>query len=182
MEACLSAIKDWFTRHFSIPSYVYVGMTFSYWCHLAHCLLALYRLSVLDDPAWDRRAVRNKIDVISICGQLQFGFEEIAMKRRLDSGPTVEEDGFCMFGKMLRRVGDAWSAELAQILGDNAGNGGMEGANGGNGGNGVVVDPWNGGGGNNMDAAGLMNIPLLQFDDSETWMAGLFDMNWVVDP
>ncbi|KAK4165643.1 hypothetical protein QBC43DRAFT_315583 [Cladorrhinum sp. PSN259] len=189
MESCLSAIKSWFTRHFSIPSYVYVGMTFSYWCHLAHCLLALYRLSVLEDPAWDRRAVRNKIDLIQICERLRFGFEEIATKTRLDSGPTVEEDGFCMFSKMLTRVGEAWSSELAALNNRQYSSRSM--SNNSGGGGGVPVDPYmSNNGGNSIDAqaqahaaaAGLMNIPLLQFDDSETWMAGLFDMNWVVDP
>ncbi|KAK3991501.1 hypothetical protein QBC44DRAFT_341065 [Cladorrhinum sp. PSN332] len=189
MESCLSAIKSWFTRHFSIPSYVYVGMTFSYWCHLAHCLLALYRLSVLEDPAWDRRAVRNKIDLIQICERLKFGFEEIATKTMRDSGPTVEEDGFCMFSKMLTRVGDAWSAELAAIIGNNNNNSNNSSMpNNGHHHGGVPVDPYMNAHGHNVDAqqaaaAGLMNsIPLLQFDDSETWMAGLFDMNWVVDP
>ncbi|KAK4225743.1 hypothetical protein QBC38DRAFT_253086 [Podospora fimiseda] len=178
MESCLSALKSWFTRHFSIPSYVYVGMTFTYWCNLAHCLLALYRLSVLEDPAWDRRAVRNKIDLIQICERLKIGFEEIATKTMRDSGPTVEEDGFCMFSKMLTRVGDAWSAELNAINGNSMPNGGNH-----HGGSMPVQDPYmNGPAVDPQHAAVLMNIPLLQFDDSETWMAGLFDINWVVDP
>ncbi|KAK4654465.1 hypothetical protein QC762_403520 [Podospora pseudocomata] len=164
MEACLNAIKDWFDRHFSIPSYVYIGMTFSYWCHMAHCLLSLYRLSVLDDPAWDRRAVRNKLDLLRICDQLKLGFEELSAKRRLDSGPTIEEDGFTKFNMMLRTMKSGWVAELAAIDGVDLSGGGHHSSS---------VEQY-------LDAgnANELNLPLFHAEDPEAWMAGLFDMNW----
>ncbi|GAB1316133.1 Transcriptional regulator WAR1 [Madurella fahalii] len=156
MEGCLSAVKDWFDRHFSIPSYVYIGMTFGYWCHMAHCMLALYRISVLEDPAWDRRAVRNKIDLLSICDQLKTGFEQVAAQRLLDGGLAVEEDGFSKFIRMLRTIKSNWAAELAAIdksaaLSSNA-----------------PTEPF-------LDG---LNVPFFQPDDSEAWIAGLFDINW----
>ncbi|KAK0671921.1 hypothetical protein QBC41DRAFT_353834 [Cercophora samala] len=162
MEACLNAIKDWFDRHFSIPSYVYIGMTFSYWCHMAHCLLSLYRLSVLDDPSWDRRAVRNKLDLLRICDQLKLGFEEVSAKRRLDSGPTIEEDGFTKFNMMLRTMKSGWSAELAAIDGVDS-----------SGGHSTSAEQYLDGG-----SANELNLPLFHAEDPEAWMAGLFDMNW----
>ncbi|KXX73648.1 Transcriptional regulator WAR1 [Madurella mycetomatis] len=156
MEGCLSAVRDWFDRHFSIPSYVYVGLTFGYWCHMAHCMLALYRISVLDDPAWDRRAVRNKIDLLGVCDRLKTGFEQVAAQRLLDGGLTVEEDGFSKFNRMLRTIKSSWAAELAAIDGSAA-----QSSN-------PPVEPF-------LDG---LNVPLFQPDDSEAWIAGLFDINW----
>lgn len=162
MEACLSAVKDWFDRHFSIPSFVYIGMTFSYWCHMCHCLLALYRLSVMDEPGWDRRAVRNKIDLITICEQLRLGFEDVAAQRRLDAGPTVEEDGFAKFTRMLRTMKSSWVAELAALEGNQGTNSDAQAE--------AFID----------GTADGLSVPFFQPEDPDAWIAGLFDMNWEV--
>ncbi|KAL2261813.1 hypothetical protein VTK26DRAFT_3256 [Humicola hyalothermophila] len=160
MEACLSAVKDWFDRHFSIPSFVYVGMTFSYWCHMCHCLLSLYRLSVRDEPGWDRRSVRNKVDLLDICDRLKAGFEELATRRRMDSGATTEEDEFVKFAKMLRGLKSSWAAELATVDGNPGPNPDAHAE--------VSVD----------SGADGLNVPFFQPEDPDSWMAGLFDINW----
>lgn len=162
MEACLSAVKDWFDRHFSIPSYVYIGMTFSYWCHMCHCLLSLYRLSVLDEAAWDRRAVWNKIDLLAICEQLRVGFDEVATQRRLVVGPTIDEDGFAKFTRMLRAMKSSWAVEIAAVGGNPVSglNPHPE----------LLVD-------GSVDG---LNVPFFQPEDPDSWIAGLFDMNWEV--
>ncbi|KAL2126720.1 hypothetical protein VTI74DRAFT_348 [Chaetomium olivicolor] len=164
MEGCLSAIRDWFNRHFSIPSYVYIGMTFSYWWNMCHCLLTLSRLSILDDPQWDRRAIRDRIDLLAICDQLKVGFEEVATQRRMDAGSTVEEDNFSKFIKMVRTMRNNWAPELAAAEGNSrqaaAAAPGAE----------AFID----------GSAEAMSVPFYQPEDSETWIAGLFDMNWDV--
>ena len=165
LEACLSAVKDWFDRHFSIPSYVYIGMTFGYWWNMAHCLWTLYRLTVLDDPAWDRRAVRSRVDLFAILDQLKVGFEEVAAQRRLESGSAVEEDSFSKFVKMAWTMKNNWGPEVAAVEGS-LGPAGTPAPVA----TGVIMDG---------SAEGL-NMPFFQPDDSETWIAGLFDMNWDV--
>ncbi len=165
LEACLSAARDWFDRHFSIPSYVYIGMTFSYWWNMAHCLLTLYRLTVLDDPAWDRRSVRNRVDLLAILDRLQAGFEEVVAQRRLETGPTVEEDSFTKFVKMAWSMKSNWGPEVAAVEGspESAESAATMTA-------GVILDGGNEG----------LNMPFFQPEDSETWIAGLFDMNWEI--
>jgi hypothetical protein len=163
MEACLSAARDWFDRHFSIPSYVYVGMTFSYWWNMAHCALIVYRLSTLDDPAWNRRAVRDRIDLLAILDQLKAGFEEVATQRQLDTGPSVEEDSFSKFIKMVRSMKSNWAPELAAVQGD----AGLHAATAAEA---AFID----------NSAEGLSMPFFQPDDSETWIAGFFDMNWDV--
>lgn len=171
MEGSLSAVKAWFDQHFSIPSYVYVGMTFGYWCSMVHCLLVLFRLSTVDDPAWDRRAVRHRIDLLAICDRLRVGFEDLAAQRRLESGPAADEDALVKFCKMFATMKANWAAELA-ALDDDANPGRHVSA---------ATTPAeafvaNGG------ADGLNNNTSLfqqQHDDyPEAWIAGLFDINW----
>ncbi|KAL2265989.1 hypothetical protein VTJ83DRAFT_5341 [Remersonia thermophila] len=176
LEACLTAASDWFDRHFSIPSYVYVGMTFGSWWNMAHCLLTLYRLSVLDDdPAWDCRAVRKRLDLLAVLDRLEAGFQETAAARRLAAGLTVEEDIFGKFARFARSMRASWGSELAARgaaagvapppppppppPGDVA----------------VVVNQTGVPG-----AEGGLCMTFLQQDDSEAWIAGLFDMNWEV--
>ncbi|KAL1838213.1 hypothetical protein VTJ49DRAFT_2940 [Mycothermus thermophilus] len=141
MSASLAAASDWFDRHFSIPSYVYVGMTFGYWWNMAHCLLTLYRL-------------------------LEAGFQEAATARRLAAGPTVEEDCFGKFAKFARSMRGSWGSELA--------------ATGQSGGRGAAAAPVGDVVVNNGGSAEGLCMTFLQPDDSEAWIAGLFDMNWEV--
>ncbi len=162
MEACLGAVNEWFDRHFSIPSYVYIGMTFSYWWGMAHCLLTLYRLTILDDPGWDRRAVRNRMDLLAILDRLKAGFDEVAVQRRRDAGATVDEDLFHKFSKMAISMKHSWAPELAAAGGTPAPNTAMAAA-------GSFVD----------STAGGLAVQFFQPDDSEAWIAGLFDVNWM---
>ncbi|KAK4155624.1 hypothetical protein C8A00DRAFT_41809 [Chaetomidium leptoderma] len=166
MEACLSAVRDWFHRHFSIPSYVYVGMTFSNWWNMAHCCLTLYRLSTFDDPAWDRRAVKNRLDLLAILDQLKAGFEEVAAQRRLASGPTTGEDSFLKFSKMVRSMKTNWIPGLAAATTTDRNPGPSSTITAAE----AFID----------NSAEGLSVPFFQPDDSETWIAGLFDMNWDV--
>jgi hypothetical protein len=159
MQASLSAAKDWVDRHLSIPSYVYVGMTFGYWWNMAHCLLTIYRLTVLDEPAWNRAAVRSKCDLLLICDQLRVGFEEVAAKRRLDAGPTVEEDTFSRFVQMMRMMKSNWGPDLAAIEADPRMSATVPAPR-------VFMD----------SSADGLNIPFYQ-EDPEHWIAGFFDMS-----
>ncbi|KAK4234733.1 hypothetical protein C8A03DRAFT_18416 [Achaetomium macrosporum] len=164
MEASLSAAKEWFDRHFSIPSYVYVGMTFPYWWNMTHCLLTIHHLSILDDPAWDRQAVRNKCDPIALCDRLRLGFEEVAALRRMEVGPTEEDDTFAKFVKLTVLMKNSWARDLAVAEGNPKPGSAVP----------AEREPLIAG---NIDG---LNVPFFQPEDSDTWLAGFFDMNWDV--
>ncbi|KAL2147549.1 hypothetical protein VTI28DRAFT_8804 [Corynascus sepedonium] len=160
MEACMSATQGWFDRHFSIPSYVYIGMTFQYWCNMAHCALWLAKLSILDEPGWDRRAVRSRIDVVAVLDRLAARFDEVAAQRWLDSGPTLEEEPFTKFARLVRTMKANWASDLAAA----EGNSGPSAT--------TIAEPFLD---NNAEG---MAMPFFPSDESETWIAGLFDINW----
>jgi hypothetical protein len=162
MEASLCAAKEWFDRHFSIPPYVYVGMTFPYWWNMAHCLVTIHRLSILEDPAWDRHAVRSKCDLIAFCDRLRLGFEEVAALRRMEAGPTEEEDSFAKFVKLMVLMKNSWVRDLSAVEGNPKP------------GSAAPAEPLI-----NENIDGLIE-PFLQPEDSDMWLAGFFDMNWDV--
>lgn len=121
----VNAIKSWFEAFFSLSSPACRSLSFLFWAQLARCLVTLIRLSVLEDPSWDRFAVRNTVD-------LGFVLDSMAQKLSCTEGDLqVEDDLFAQFPRMaciLRAMfgpkmapeeqtdqGTAW----ADVLGDN---------------------------------------------------------------
>jgi len=68
--ASLRSLKSWFDLFFAIPPSRYTGFPFSIYSQILRCIMALYRLSTLDDPAWDKRVARNTADIPLIIQQL----------------------------------------------------------------------------------------------------------------
>lgn len=66
-----------------IPPAEFVGLPFHFWSQMILCVTVLKYLSVLEDPAWDRQAARNTVDLVSTID---------CMVRKLDQ--SSEEPGF----------------------------------------------------------------------------------------
>lgn len=64
--ASLNAIKSWFDVFFTIPTAEYVSLTFAIMSQLVRCLMVLYKLSTLSDPAWDRDLACQTADLPNI--------------------------------------------------------------------------------------------------------------------
>lgn len=62
LYTCLQSIKSWFDVFFKCPPLEYAGFSTIVFVQVGYCILALYRLLALNDPAWDTRFVRNTID------------------------------------------------------------------------------------------------------------------------
>lgn len=50
-------------------------MSFLFWAQFARCVVILYKLSTLDDPAWDRGAVCNTVDLLKLLDQMMDNLE-----------------------------------------------------------------------------------------------------------
>jgi hypothetical protein len=70
LYACLDLVKSWFDVFISFPPEACVEFPFSIVSQLMNCLVTLYRLSILEDPVWDRAKTRNRVDVLSILDQI----------------------------------------------------------------------------------------------------------------
>ncbi|KAL5333384.1 hypothetical protein BJX70DRAFT_381181 [Aspergillus crustosus] len=103
LHACLDAIKSWFNVFFSISPAAYTHLPFSIISQLMHCLGTLYRLSTLDDPAWDTANVRKSVDVLLILDQVI----DQAMSLAVSDG-----DVFSRRAQTLSSMKARWEAKL----------------------------------------------------------------------
>jgi hypothetical protein len=107
LDAVLNTIQMWFDLFFAIPTAQYIGMTFDFWAQMAHCLISLFHLTVREDPAWDRKSVRSKLDIFSISDQLMRGFDEAANLHQVG----VSRD-FIKLRDICQSLRDGWLAEI----------------------------------------------------------------------
>lgn len=90
------AIKSWLDIFSSLPPSSYVGWPFHLKVHGLRCLVALYKLSTYEDPAWDREAVRNTVDLLLAMDQMVDRMEQV------NDGSDPDQDGLAPICRMLR--------------------------------------------------------------------------------
>ncbi|KAK1759801.1 hypothetical protein QBC47DRAFT_294045 [Echria macrotheca] len=148
------AIKGWLDVFFTMSPGDYALMPFGFGAQLARCLVTLCRLSVLQDPAWDRQAVRATVDVVAVLDRIGdmlglltsnsedtmfSGFlvvirmfrawtaSKLAVPPLTSSGPGAGPGSLASSGE-----GEVWSATGTGM--------GYDGSGGGSGSGGMVVD------------------------------------------
>ncbi|KAF8856382.1 hypothetical protein BDZ45DRAFT_475717 [Acephala macrosclerotiorum] len=62
----VNAMKSWFDVFDMLPPSACFGMSFLFWAQFARCVVILYKPSTIEDPAWDRTAVRNTVDLLGL--------------------------------------------------------------------------------------------------------------------
>ena len=115
LYACIESVKSWFEIFFTIPPIAYSGFPFSIFSQLVRCLITLYRLSTLEDPAWDRKAVQKTADLLVIFDQVIENMEQVAAIARQDNNGSTEEDTFSRTAKMFRSIRPGWEAKLVSL-------------------------------------------------------------------
>jgi hypothetical protein len=70
LYACLNSIKSWFDIFFEFPLNAYLGISFPFFAQLGHCVVALYRLSTLEVPGWDKDLLRQTADLLQILDRI----------------------------------------------------------------------------------------------------------------
>ena len=111
LYACLNATKAWFDVFFSIPIAEYVGFPLTIWSQFTHSLLAIYQLMSLEDPGWDKRLVRNTVDLLQMVEQLGFNAGQVAAMSGLDTS-GMEDHFFTGIAKKLKLLAEGWAARL----------------------------------------------------------------------
>ncbi|KAI1652384.1 putative C6 transcription factor [Daldinia decipiens] len=59
----VNAIKSWLDIFFTLSPSELRGLSFLFWAQMARCVVVLYRLSTIEDSAWDCKAVRDHVDL-----------------------------------------------------------------------------------------------------------------------
>jgi hypothetical protein len=113
LERCLDCIVSYFDYFCKIPSINYPCVPFAHYSYLSHFIISLYRLTTIDDPAWDVAEVRKRIDVLEIADHFINKMLEVHQ-----TANYVLNDGsmaiFTRFGKIMGFIRDEWAAELAE--------------------------------------------------------------------
>ncbi|KAJ5593833.1 C6 transcription factor [Penicillium hispanicum] len=98
LSRSLYAAKSWLDVFYTIPPAAYVGFPFFLWFQLVRCIVILKHLSTFEDPAWDRQAVRNTVDMLTL---LEWMAEKAELASR-EVGEQSDDDLFQRVSRMLR--------------------------------------------------------------------------------
>lgn len=88
LQKCLSAVESLFRTWEGIPPHRLIGLTFSTFMHKIQGIVALFRLSTLDNiPAWSTAEVRKRLDIFALLDRLSALMESAAV-----AIPMAEDD------------------------------------------------------------------------------------------
>lgn len=82
---------------------------------MAHCMVALYRLSVFEDPQWDVQLVRQQLDLSLVLDQIIKTWENVKGEAGLDAG-VIKVDDVDIYTSNAKRIGlikTWWDAKVA---------------------------------------------------------------------
>lgn len=167
-----NTVKRYFELYWPVAEAYYTAITFAIWCQVAHSLMTLYKLSTLDEPAWDRDALRRDLDLLEVCDLIIRGMDEAGARRRpeMSGMATVppqcpaDTDIFSACGRMIVSMRNAWAAELAAQQPDAAD---PAAADQGPADSGGFVENFNAGG---------LAVPVNFLDDA--WLTDIFNVSW----
>ncbi|RYP48093.1 hypothetical protein DL768_005946 [Monosporascus sp. mg162] len=129
-EGFLRATKLWLEKYFSFRSAEYIGFTISMFLFFSRLTQFLYRLSLTDDPAWDRAAVCHAVDLIAALETGAARFAGVARAAGFEGDGSDGGDMFTRAAHALQVTIPNWRAKLEQAgaipvtapaPGDNAG-------------------------------------------------------------
>lgn len=88
LQKCLSAVESWFQTWEGIPPHRVIGLTFSAFMQQIQSIVALFRLSTLNNvPAWNTADVRKRLDIFALLDRLA-GLMDAATA----AIPVIEDD------------------------------------------------------------------------------------------
>lgn len=83
--------------------------------HYARATQILYRLSLTDDPAWDRAAIRHTVDLIAALAEGEARFAAVAQAAGLESDGPDGGDMYTKGASALRATIPIWRASLEHV-------------------------------------------------------------------
>ncbi|KAJ9401498.1 hypothetical protein DTO282F9_1695 [Paecilomyces variotii] len=115
LYSCLSSAKAYTDIFCNIPPAEFFGMPFSTFSQFGHCLIALYKLSTLEDPAWDKAMVRNTADVLLIIDRVVQIMGHVV---EFVAGPEQEDRTFIKGATLMRSLRQKWAENLSTVSGE----------------------------------------------------------------
>lgn len=161
VERCLSVIHD-------MPLEDWVGVTVDKFSEFMHCLIALFKLTSLNEPMWDTEEVRKRADVLQLMDKYCETMSRVAVETRMVDAELPRKGLFFKGPSLLRAIRGLMAAEMANKGSSSA----MEKAPVGDHAMEIMPDvPFDVDTKNNF----LINL------DNEPWLSDLFIDSWALD-
>ena len=116
MYACLTSARAWYDTFFGMPTIEVPGVSFGFFIQLSQTQTALYRLTISDDPAWDKSVLRNSADILDLLSRCIVRFEEVDHAYPQKPGGEGEETLFTKAVKIMKMLKANWEPALRQSL------------------------------------------------------------------
>lgn len=112
LERMLACADAWLRIFFSMPEAALLELPLAIFWQLQHTVVALFRLTMLDDPAWDRDNVRRTVDVFEMLERLAANLERVpGLTDRADNDAIIKST------RAIRERKGKWEAEAAASQG-----------------------------------------------------------------
>ncbi|GAD91479.1 glucose-methanol-choline (gmc) oxidoreductase [Paecilomyces variotii No. 5] len=115
LYSCLSSAKAFMDIFRNTTPAELVGMPFSTFSQFGNCLIVLYKLSTLEDPAWDKSMVRNTADVLLIIDEV---LQTMGHITEFVAGPGQEDRTFLKGAMLMRSLRQKWAENMSPASGD----------------------------------------------------------------
>jgi hypothetical protein len=110
-NSCLRSLQEYYKIYFTLSPSAYRGINFNLFAQAAGTLIALLRLTLVDDPSWDKEATRQTCDVIQILEQMAKNLEDVPKHTGLIIDDE-EENIFANAAKIMRNIKAHWESEI----------------------------------------------------------------------
>ncbi|KAI1141952.1 hypothetical protein F5Y05DRAFT_369263 [Hypoxylon sp. FL0543] len=111
-QSCLASIKAYLDVFFSTSVAVLGNMAFTSYPQVVRVMKSLHRITTVQDPAWDRAAVRRSVDLIPTCDKLIGTLEFLRAASNLASPDGSEDESTNLGLGVFRKMRAAWQSEL----------------------------------------------------------------------
>ncbi|KAJ5095926.1 hypothetical protein NUU61_005282 [Penicillium alfredii] len=110
LQISLQATKSWLDVWLAIPPEHYMAVSFTILFQFCRALINLYKLSTLDDPAWDKAAVQNTANLLHYLDTLHLNFQRASNHIHQAAEVNMFEKG----AKMILSIKQRWAPLLIQ--------------------------------------------------------------------
>lgn len=114
-QHCLISIKAWLDTFFSTPFVLHTSMPYISYPQLFHVVVCLHRITTIQDPAWDRAAARQIIDLIPTLDKIIDTFEQLKAAAALISPDWLDDDAYSWGVRVYQNLKSAWQAEVLNM-------------------------------------------------------------------
>lgn len=107
LYACLMAIKEFLDLFVAMEPATYACFSATHLCQTAYVFTALFRLSILDCPGWDRAAVCNVADIVAIA-------DKVSQQAR-QAGEATANESFLTMAIAIDKMRTVWAARVHAV-------------------------------------------------------------------